>query len=1151
MTAPGPVAPGGPTLARRWIGTGWTVVDNKGQPVKQYEPFFSATHGFEFARKEGVSGTSLYDPMGRVVARLQPDHTYDKTVFGPWRQEAWDADDTVLVADPATDLDVGDHFARLPDADYLPTWHARRADGTLGPVEQQAATKAAAHAATPTVSHYDALGRPFLTVQDNGAAGAVATRLFHDFAGNVRTIVDGLGRTVVRGDYDLQARRLHHETIDGGSRFHLPDVVGQTIRAWDSRHQMVRHAYDANRRPTDVFVTSGNEPERLVERVVYGETVGDAKNHRGHVFQRMDSAGVVTEEAIDFDGNLLGQLRQLAADDQVEPDWSRPVALDAEQHRGTTEYDALKRPTRVVSPDGTITRLTYDEQGELARLEANVRGEATATVFLTRVERNARGQTLRAELGNGAVTENDYDPETFRLRRTVTRRGTTTLLDLSYVYDAAGNITARRDAAQQTLFFANAVVEPHADFTYDAIYRLVAASGREHQGQGPQTPEYEPRDTPRTGLAHPQDGQAMRRYTEQYAYDAVGNLLSVVHQATAGNWTRRYDYEAGTNRLRSTSMPGDPATGPLPARYTYDPHGSMTSLPHLGALEWDFRDRLRTVDLGGGGTASYTYDAAGERVRKVIRRQNGTKQRERLYVGAVEIFREYAGDGTTITLERQTLRPQPGRPAHVETRTVGTDPGPARLVRHQLADVLGSVTLELDASAQIISYEEYHPYGGTAYQAARSQTETPKRFRFNGKERDDETGLYYYGARYYAAWLGRWTSVDPAGLIDGVNVYVYARNNPVGISDPTGHEGLDLSAAPRGHDVQIPYPSEQACIAGGEGACLVKFDGTVVALAWRAGPAPTIAPQKPAPKAAPPPPKKVVKPAKEPPVDVRTLFKIAKAIGPGYRYGETAMQVFGGIQFVGGTLEAAGGAISGLFLAPTVGGAIAGAAVTAHGIDQLTSGWTTMWTGKPSKTNVYKLGEFTASQFSDDPEWHQFGGELAEAGASVGSAAYGGYIATRPVPIAPMLAKLPPMPTAITELEYINIANRPGSSVALGQFGPYTPEGIPTGEYYWMRQALDRGARSLGNTDAVPKWIRNIGAPGDHSVLLWWEKGYLMDAEHIYFFRTGFESPTATPITWLELEIVADPALAPKVTHVPLLHNPLIRPIPPPKPPTP
>ena len=63
-----------------------------------------------------------------------------------------------------------------------------------------------------------------------------------------------------------------------------------------------------------------------------------------------------------------------------------------------------------------------------------------------------------------------------------------------------------------------------------------------------------------------------------------------------------------------------------------------------------------------------------------------------------------------------------------------------------------------------------------------------KRYRYTGKERDEETGLYYHGARYYAPWLGRWTAADPAGLVDGPNLYLYARGSPVGLSDPNGNQ---------------------------------------------------------------------------------------------------------------------------------------------------------------------------------------------------------------------------------------------------------------------------------------------------------------------------------------------------------------------------
>lgn len=111
--APGPLTDGGPMVSPRWVGSGWTIFNNKGQPVRQYEPYFSATSGFEFAAQAGVSTILLYDLTGRVVAKLYPDNRWEKTVFDAWRQEGWDANDTILIADPRTDPDVGSHFVRL------------------------------------------------------------------------------------------------------------------------------------------------------------------------------------------------------------------------------------------------------------------------------------------------------------------------------------------------------------------------------------------------------------------------------------------------------------------------------------------------------------------------------------------------------------------------------------------------------------------------------------------------------------------------------------------------------------------------------------------------------------------------------------------------------------------------------------------------------------------------------------------------------------------------------------------------------------------------------------------------------------------------------------------------------------------------------
>jgi len=212
-------------------------------------------------------------------------------------------------------------------------------------------------------------------------------------------------------------------------------------------------------------------------------------------------------------------------------------------------------------------------------------------------------------------------------------------------------------------------------------------------------------------------------------------------------------------------------------------------------MQWDYKDLLQataqqTVNNGGTPeTTYYVYDASGQRVRKVINRQNGTRQKERIYLGGFEIYREYNGaGGTTPKLERETLHimDDKQRIALVETRTQGNDPAPQQLIRYQFGNHLGSACLELDDQAQVISYEEYTSYGSTSYQAMRSQTETPKRYRYTGKERDEESGLYYHGARYYAPWLGRWTACDPIGMKDGLNLYVYGQNNPSIFIDTNG-----------------------------------------------------------------------------------------------------------------------------------------------------------------------------------------------------------------------------------------------------------------------------------------------------------------------------------------------------------------------------
>jgi len=628
----------------------------------------------------------------------------------------------------------------------------------------------------------------------------------------------------------------------------LMDATGQPFYAWDENepsieaeppvleHRRFHTVYDALRRPVEQQLQIEDGSSQIIEQFIYGEGQPDDlnRNLRGQVYQHYDSSGLVTNQRFDFKGNLLEVTRQLVRDYKAPViDWSEGFptnSLEFQMFTVRTEYDALNRPTLLTSPDQSVTRPVYNEANLLEQMYVRLRGAATETVFVENIDYDAKGQRTLIEYGNGVRTTYAYNPETFRLVRLLTTRisNNARLQDLQYTYDPVGNITEIRDDAQQTVFFNNAVVSPNTRYEYDALYRLMQAEGREHAGQqGNSQPDHE--DVPVMPLPHPNDSQAMRNYTERYEYDGVGNILAMIHGATNGNWTRRYQYAEESNRLLATSRPGD-GEGEFSAAYTYDTHGNMTTMPHLLLMQWDYQDRLKAtsrqvVNEGTPETTYYVYDSSGQRVRKVTERQAAfgetpNRKNERIYFGGFEIYREYGGDGETVTLEREMLHVMDDqqRIALVETKIIDTDnssetPLLAPIIRYQLGNHLGSVSLEVDAAGAVISYEEYHPYGTSAYRSRRSAAEVSlKRYRYTEMERDEETGLAYHGARYYAAWLGRWIATDPIGLGDGVNQYNYVGGNPIVMLDVTGMNGVTIAEL----EHQIAVNESAAELATGE-----------------------------------------------------------------------------------------------------------------------------------------------------------------------------------------------------------------------------------------------------------------------------------------------------------------------------------------------
>ncbi|VVH66024.1 hypothetical protein BSPLISOX_2530 [uncultured Gammaproteobacteria bacterium] len=257
-------------------------------------------------------------------------------------------------------------------------------------------------------------------------------------------------------------------------------------------------------------------------------------------------------------------------------------------------------------------------------------------------------------------------------------------------------------------------------------------------------------------------------YQQTYTYDTGNNLTNLSHQANSSTWQQTLTIHPNNNRGTETQQ----------STSDFDANGNLLTLNNIGALHWHYNNTLNQLTKADSNTTQYyIYDYQGNRVRTVTE-SNQQVQSQRDYLPLLDLSINQAKQQTSI-LHIGT---------HILSESSKDNTQTPYQTRYQLNSHLQSNTLELDDKAQTLSYEHYYPYGGTTIIAGKDKIQVQqKRYRYTSKERDDSSGLCYYGARYLAPWLARWISPDAVGSVDGLNLYVYVDNNPLKYLDLTGH----------------------------------------------------------------------------------------------------------------------------------------------------------------------------------------------------------------------------------------------------------------------------------------------------------------------------------------------------------------------------
>ena len=585
-------------------------------------------------------------------------------------------------------------------------------------------------------------------------AALKAKTFSYDLMSNLTGTTDALAQATnyEYDDFNRLVKVIYPPASIGGSRleeFIAYDALGNVTSRTDTANRVTTLEYDNANRLLKV-----TDPALQITLYEY--------NARSNVTALIDAVN----QRYTFDYDALSRVRTstragLQMSFAYDAAGNRIQRTDYNNTTTSYTYDALNRLTKITYPDTSTVNYGYDKLSQLTNA-ANINGavsftydnlgRATSTtdVFGQVLNYTYDANDRRTRLSLGALTNATYTYDAVNRLTEITDGAKDAV---SYLYDATGKLTSRT--------LPNGVATA---YTYDGLDRLtrlkdakrnkvIADNEYSYNNAGDITQNVDQSGTHTYGydlLARLTSATYTGTAAESYAYDGVGNRTSSHKSAT-------YSYQP-FDRLVSTST----------ATYIYNNNGNMISKSDASGTTqfvWDFENRLTQVVTPSSGSVSYKYDALGRRIQRAPSSGVSTNF---IYDGQ-EVVKDINSDGSTVEYlngpgNDNKIRQQGG--SHSSTYYFSQD--------H-----LGSTTALTGTNGKLIEQISYDAFGN-------SDGSTRTRYDYTGRERDPDTGLLYYRARFYDPQLGRFISEDPIGLAGGINTFAYVGNNPQNGRDPSG-----------------------------------------------------------------------------------------------------------------------------------------------------------------------------------------------------------------------------------------------------------------------------------------------------------------------------------------------------------------------------